>query len=67
MSSEDTEEIEDVEATADTEKAVLCVIDGDKHWIPRSVIVGSESSVNEAGDKGTLVVKAWFAKKEGLV
>jgi len=63
----DTESFDDVLAQADTENAVLCIIDGEKHWVPKSVIVGSESEVNEAGDKGTLVIKAWFAKKEGLV
>jgi hypothetical protein len=65
--SEDTEAFDDVDTRADTEMAVLCLIDGDEHWIPRSVIVGSESEVNEVGDKGTLVIKSWFARKLGLV
>ena len=42
-----------------TEDAKLYRIDGEKVWIPKSCLV------DEADD--TIVVKRWFAKKEGLV
>lgn len=34
-------------------------------WIPRSV-VHDDSDVHEEGDEGEMLVKAWFAEKEGL-
>ena len=34
-------------------------------WIPKSVIT-DDSDVHSLDDEGTLVVKAWFARKEGL-
>jgi hypothetical protein len=35
-------------------------------WIPKNV-VDDESQVFKKGDRGELVVKKWFAQKEGLV
>ena len=64
--SDKTEEFEDVETKADTEAALLCVIDGKDQWVPRSVI-HEDSEVQDVGDDGTLILKAWWAKKEGLV
>ena len=42
----------------ETDMAQLYRIDGEKVWIPKSVIT-------ETGDD-TVMVKSWFAKKEGL-
>lgn len=36
-----------------------------EHWVPQSVIT-DDSEVWELGQTGTLVVRAWFAKREGL-
>jgi hypothetical protein len=46
-----------------TPRAILCLIDGAEVWIPQSV-VDDTSEVFEAGNKGRLVVQAWFARKE---
>jgi|SoiMethySBSTD1v2_1073268.scaffolds.fasta_scaffold5118883_1 hypothetical protein len=55
-----------VECVKETELALLCVIDGDEVWIPKSQVM-DDSEVNAEGDEGTLVVTEWFAVKEGLV
>lgn len=57
--------IEDVEAIAETEGAILCDIDGDEIWIPKSQIDES-SEVSDDQDVGTLVVSRWIAEKKGL-
>lgn len=57
--------IEDVLAIRETAKALLCIIDGDEVWIPKSVI-DDDSEVYQDGDEGDLVITEWFAEKEGL-
>lgn len=59
-------EVEDVEIIAETEKAILCVIDGKQHWIPQSQ-VRDDSEIWKKGDKGTLVISSWIAEQRGLV
>jgi hypothetical protein len=60
------EEIEDVVAIANTDKAVLVRIEGADYWIPFSQI-GEDSTVWEKGDSGTLVIPAWLAKSKGII
>lgn len=57
---------DDVRAIAATDKALLCVIDGDKHWIPQSQI-DQDSEVWRNGDEGTLVVSEYIATIKGLI
>jgi hypothetical protein len=45
--------------------ALLVVIDGDEVWVPKSVI-HDDSEVYQGGDTGTLMVKSWWAAKNGL-
>jgi hypothetical protein len=63
---EDVEMIEGVKALANTDKAVLVLIEGEKFWIPFSVL-GVLSDVCVKGDEGTLHVARWFARKEKIV
>lgn len=65
MSSIDAEIIHEVVCLKSTKKALLVEIDGDEHWIPKSVICAS-SEVETDGDVGELHVEQWFAHKEGL-
>ena len=58
-------EFEDVKAEAETEKAILVEIEGDKYWVPKSQL-DKNSEVNEKGDEGTLITTRWWAEKEGL-
>lgn len=57
--------IEDVVVLRATDKAILCSIDGDEVWIPKSQ-VDDDSEVWQDGDEGTLVISAWLAKVKGL-
>lgn len=61
-----TAEFENVKAIKETDLGLLCEIDGDEHWIPKSQI-DDESEVYEEGHEGTLVVTEWIAKEKGLV
>jgi hypothetical protein len=66
MAHGDTEEFENVVAKGETEKAVLCEIDGEDHWIPKSQI-DDDSEVYAKGHTGTLVITRWLAEQKNLV
>ena len=62
---------EDVTVVGKTAKAMLCNIDGEEHWVPRSQVHDdSEVFVNDKeeieGSPGKLVVQRWWAQKNGL-
>jgi hypothetical protein len=59
-------EFEDVIAVKETDKALLVNIDKKEHWCPKSAI-HDDSEVYKANTSGKLVVKQWWAEKEGLV
>jgi hypothetical protein len=48
-----------------TDRAILVLIDGEKRWIPMSII-GEDSDVWVKGDTGTLYLPKWFCEKEGI-
>jgi hypothetical protein len=54
--------------TKATEKALLCVVNGEEVWIPQSQIA-DESEVFDDTDnaEGTLVVSEWIATQKGLI
>ncbi len=63
--SDSKHEIQDCKAIGATEKAVLVETpDHGKVWIPRSQI-HDDSEVYEKGHDGSLVVTAWYARKQG--
>ena len=54
-----------VECIQETPKSVLLRDLCDKEfWVPKSVL-HDDSEVYKMGDKGRLIVKTWFAEKEG--
>jgi len=55
----------DARALRATEKALLCLIEGEEVWVPQSQI-DDDSEVWRAGDEGELVLSAWWAEKQGL-
>lgn len=55
----------DVEAIAETAKALLVAIADREVWIPFSQL-SDESEVSAKGNYGTLVVRRWFAERAGL-
>lgn len=57
--------IYDVFAQAETDKALLCVIDNQEFWIPKGQIT-DDSEVWRKGDEGLLVVTHWIAEQKGL-
>jgi hypothetical protein len=57
--------IDDVSCVRETDAALLCIVDGEEHWIPKSQ-VHDDSAVFEAGHEGTLVVTQWIAEQKEL-
>jgi hypothetical protein len=58
-------EIDDVTVKRETEKALLCEIDGEEVWIPKGQI-DDDSEVYEMGTEGTLIISKWIAEQKGL-
>lgn len=54
----------DGKCTRATEKALLVLIGDKETWVPQSV-VHDDSEIYKVGDEGTLVVKRWWAEKNG--
>jgi hypothetical protein len=63
---DETESFDNVRCKGETAAALLCVVGGDEHWIPKSQLA-PESDVQAEDDEGTLVVTSWLAKAKGLV
>lgn len=58
---------DDVKVKHETDRALLCVIDGTDIWVPKSQITDeSEVFDNEDHNEGVLIVKHWWADKNGL-
>lgn len=57
--------IDDAKAVAETDLALLVVIDEKKYWIPKSQIK-DDSEVYEMGGEGTLVIPRWLAEEKRL-
>ena len=65
---EETMRLADCTGTHHTAKAVCVSIPalGEEVWVPQSVI-DVDSEVFATGHKGTLVVHAWWANKQGWI
>ncbi len=61
-----SEQFDGVKCTAETTKAILCIVDGTEVWIPKSV-VDDDSEVSSKDDEGLLIVAEWFARKQGWI
>jgi len=59
-------EFEDVSGLRETGDAVLCDIEGEEIWIPKSQI-HDDSEIWKSGQDGALVITRWIARKKGLV
>ena len=63
---EGTVEFDNCKVTRETDKAILCEIDGESYWIPQSH-VHENSEVWREGDEGKLVITEWIAIEKKLV
>jgi hypothetical protein len=66
MSGYDPVEIDDVTVERETAAAILCLIDGEGVWIPKSQI-HDDSEVWKSGTEGKLVIPIWLAEEKELV
>ena len=64
---EEWTEFDCVNVVATTDKALLCEIEGDEYWIPRSQINVDECDLEAAGDHGRLVITQWLAMQKKLL
>lgn len=62
----DAVSFEHTQCIRQTPQAILVLIGKREKWFPQSV-VHDDSEVWKLGDEGKLVIKGWFARKEGLV
>jgi hypothetical protein len=52
----------------ETDNALLCLIDGAEHWIPKSQLSDDSEVFDDANNsEGQLVVSEWIANAKGLV
>lgn len=68
--NDETVEFKDVKVERVHDAAVLCIIEGEKHWMPFSQIIDGESEITKdssKGDEGTLVVTEWICIEKGLI
>lgn len=57
--------LDDVRAIKETDAALLCDINGEEIWIPKSQI-DDDSEVWQEGDDGVLIISEFIAEKKGL-
>ena len=58
-------DVEDVEAESD--KAILVEIEGEKYWVPKSQIDENSEVYSKKSGGGTLIVTEWWAEQKGLI
>jgi len=61
------EPIEIERTIRDTAEAILCVIDGEEHWIPWSVFEEDAGDIDRAGDSGTAYIAEWWLATRNLL
>lgn len=53
------------EVKVSTDKAAMCLIDGDEVWLPWSQIHG-DSEIEGPGDSGNVIIPRWLAEEKEL-
>ncbi len=67
MNRDECVELEiDTPVAGETSKAILVEFEGERMWIPKSM-VHDDSEVYAQGHTGTLIVSRWIAEQKGLV
>jgi hypothetical protein len=67
MSSDDTASFDVATVEAESDKAILVEIEGEKVWVPKSVIDDDSEVYSKKSGGGALIVTRWWAEKAGLV
>lgn len=62
-----TVSFEDIKVVKESPKALLCLINGEEVWIPKSQIDEDSEVWNEKTSGGTLIITEWIAKEKGLI
>ena len=63
---EEPVELDNVFVVRESEKALLCNIENEEVWIPKSMLLDG-SDVGEDGDTGTLVIPRWLAVEKEII
>lgn len=66
-SPEDTASFDVDVVEAESAKAILVEIEGEKVWVPKSVIHDDSEVYSKKSGAGELLVLRWWAEKKGLV
>jgi hypothetical protein len=60
--------IENVKCKKETDRALLCIIEGEEVWIPKSQLDDDSEVFNDGNNaEGKLVITEWIATQKGLV
>lgn len=63
-----THSIDDVTCLKETANALLCAIDGEEVWIPKSQLSDDSEVFNDGeNSSGRLVISEWIAKQKGMI
>lgn len=54
------------EVLAESDKALLVLVDGLECWIPKSLIDDDSECYSVRSGPGALIIPLWFADREGL-
>lgn len=66
--NDETVTFENVRCLKETDLAILCVVDGQEVWLPKShVHDDSEVFDDEENSAGKLVISEWLATTKGLI
>lgn len=59
---------DDVEVIQVTDNSLLCDVDGEEVWIPKSQLLPNSELKEESkiGDVGTLIIPYWLAENRGI-
>jgi hypothetical protein len=66
MSAPGTVTVNVEEVLAESDKALLVLVDGLECWIPKSLIDDDSECYSVRSGPGPLIIPLWFADREGL-
>jgi hypothetical protein len=67
MAGDDTVTFDVATVEAESDRAILVAIEGEKVWVPKSQIDEDSEVYSKKSGGGALIVTRWWAEKAGLV